>query len=331
MSEIHTASSRLPDVTKEFPELRSEVRHTAQIITNVIETTPWSFGKSPKGIAASSVYLADLLYNPDDHLSQTDFSNRDIISDVTIRKRYRELPRLFLENADNEDIEELGDEYDQTFVLKTLDYFEERNKDVKPLDSGDWRPDVHKKDEEFLKKYKDSTKALDQSNKSDQRAASAELKENGETTFKESPKESPELMEDPEYIERKCRKRSSTFQRRVRDAYNERCAVCGKGRQSPDGIPEVEVAHIFPKSKDGNDNVQNGLALCKLHHWAFDNGWLSVTNNHEIMVRDKPGIEGYEDFAEFDGEPLHLPENDEHQPHPIFLREHRKLHGLEAH
>ncbi|WP_244531481.1 HNH endonuclease [Halogranum amylolyticum] len=62
----------------------------------------------------------------------------------------------------------------------------------------------------------------------------------------------------------------------------------GKSRETPSGDPEVEAAHIYPRSENGADDPRNGLALCKLHHWAFDSGWLAVSDDYEILVKDVP-------------------------------------------
>lgn len=63
------------------------------------------------------------------------------------------------------------------------------------------------------------------------------------------------------------------FSREVRAAYNYRCAFCGARFGSSDGIRSgVDAAHILAWNKYDLDVVQNGLALCKLHHWAFDAG-----------------------------------------------------------
>jgi 5-methylcytosine-specific restriction endonuclease McrA len=103
----------------------------------------------------------------------------------------------------------------------------------------------------------------------------------------------PELTDDAGYTETRRRERDPAFTENVRDAYDERCAVCGERRVTPDGSPEVEAAHIYPKSEGGVDEVQNGVALCKLHHWAFDAGWISFTDDHEIIVRDAPEQDQY--------------------------------------
>ena len=139
----------------------------------------------------------------------------------------------------------------------------------------------------------------------------------------------PELTENQtRYTETYRRVRDSAFTEIVRDAYENRCAVCGNQRESPDGNPEVEAAHIYPKSEGGSDDVRNGVALCKLHHWAFDTGWLSFTDEHKILVSDSPEREGYSEFIQYEGESLRLPEKDEVKPNAIFLKKHRALHGF---
>lgn len=140
----------------------------------------------------------------------------------------------------------------------------------------------------------------------------------------------PELTDDSEtFTESRRRVRDAAFTQLVRDAYDEQCAICGSARESPDGNPEVEAAHIYPKRKDGSDDVRNGIALCKLHHWAFDSAWLSLTDDHEILVQEVPDRNGYHEFKQLDGRQMRLPEQKGAQPHPTFLKEHRRLHRFE--
>jgi hypothetical protein len=146
----------------------------------------------------------------------------------------------------------------------------------------------------------------------------------------ESQHPSPELTEDDEsFITARRRKRDQAFAQKVKEAYDERCAMCGARRVAPNGSTEVEAAHIYPKSEGGVDDVRNGAALCKLHHWAFDNGWLSITDDYDIIVRDAEDRDGYDEFSNLDGDSLHLPDDEDLRPHPKFLHEHRSLHGFE--
>ncbi|WP_226006621.1 HNH endonuclease [Natrinema salinisoli] len=189
---------------------------------------------------------------------------------------------------------------------------------------------IDKRRKLLLDKYGSLTEALRQHRKQELGTAPEAIEEETETILEESSIEPPELTEsEVEFTEAERRVRSSAFRQAVREAYNETCAICGSQRRSPAGNPEVEAAHIYPKSEGGSDDVRNGLALCKLHHWAFDTGWVSVTDDHQIIVRDKPGSECHGDLIEFDSEYLYLPDQEENHPHPIFLEEHRKRHGFE--
>ncbi len=81
--------------------------------------------------------------------------------------------------------------------------------------------------------------------------------------------------------------RSTTFRTRVLDAYGGTCAVCDKGLRTPDEKTEVEAAHIAPKNRGGTDDVRNGLALCRSHHWAFDNGLFGVAEDRTLLMPQK--------------------------------------------
>lgn len=77
--------------------------------------------------------------------------------------------------------------------------------------------------------------------------------------------------------------RDRGFRQAVIEAYDCSCAFCGFKLISPDSLRwEVEAAHIVPNNVQGKDDVWNGLALCGIHHWAFDVGWLTL--NHKFVV-----------------------------------------------
>jgi hypothetical protein len=59
----------------------------------------------------------------------------------------------------------------------------------------------------------------------------------------------------------------------VRDAYRHRCAFCGGQYGGMTGIDSgLEAAHILAWVSYDMDVVENGMSLCKTHHWAFDAG-----------------------------------------------------------
>ena len=71
------------------------------------------------------------------------------------------------------------------------------------------------------------------------------------------------------------------FRERVVRAYRERCALCRLRHREL-----LDAAHITPDSEDGGDPViSNGLALCKLHHAAFDRSFFAVRPDYVIEVR----------------------------------------------
>lgn len=75
------------------------------------------------------------------------------------------------------------------------------------------------------------------------------------------------------------RYRDARFKPQVLRAYSYRCAVCGYA------LKLADAAHIVPVSHPrGTDHVNNGLALCRLHHAAYDNGLLGVQSSYRIVL-----------------------------------------------
>lgn len=131
---------------------------------------------------------------------------------------------------------------------------------------------------------------------------------------------------------------AAAFRRRVRDAYDSRCIVCGI--RLPAGphcrVPGVDSAHILPWATHDMDVVGNGLCLCKMHHWAFDQQLIAITHeNNEYAVRvtdrarealDPEALQVLEAYAGV--VPLaRLPQETRHWPRPQFLVELSQLIG----
>ena len=86
-------------------------------------------------------------------------------------------------------------------------------------------------------------------------------------------------------ITRETALRARGFRQAVIEAYDCKCAFCGMKIISPDSLYwEVEAAHIVPHSSKGKDDIWNGIALCRLHHWAFDVGWFTLQNDFTIQI-----------------------------------------------
>ena len=78
------------------------------------------------------------------------------------------------------------------------------------------------------------------------------------------------------------------FRQAVIQLYGFRCSVCGLKVNSPDSLCwEVEAAHIVPHASQGRDDIFNGVALCRFHHWAFDVGWFALQDDYKICTSSK--------------------------------------------
>ncbi len=78
--------------------------------------------------------------------------------------------------------------------------------------------------------------------------------------------------------------RDQGFRRAIIGAYNHSCAFCGLKVLTPDGHTAVDAAHIIPWSRTHDDAVDNGISLCKLCHWGFDEGLLAASANFTVAV-----------------------------------------------
>jgi putative restriction endonuclease len=78
-----------------------------------------------------------------------------------------------------------------------------------------------------------------------------------------------------------CRLHQQKFRERVLRAYREQCAMCRLRH------PELlEAVHIIPDAEpEGEPRITNGIALCNLHHTAYDRFILGVRPDYVIEVR----------------------------------------------
>lgn len=117
--------------------------------------------------------------------------------------------------------------------------------------------------------------------------------------------------------------RSPAFRRMVLSAYDETCAICGMRLVSASGVSVIDAAHILPFARFGIDDCRNGMALCKLHHWMFDHGSISVDKRYRVSL-SRDIVEAPDLLKEFDGSEIVLPEDDEKYPAETALEWHRK-------
>jgi putative restriction endonuclease len=78
--------------------------------------------------------------------------------------------------------------------------------------------------------------------------------------------------------------RDQGFRRAVVTAYSHRCALCGIRVRTLDGHTAVTAAHIIPWSETRDDRPANGMALCRMCHWTFDEGLLGVSRVYVVIA-----------------------------------------------
>ncbi len=104
--------------------------------------------------------------------------------------------------------------------------------------------------------------------------------------------DTPSLIETSSPLEEQLRRYAVTETRRrlhqpifrglVMRAYGEQCAICRLRHTSL-----LDAAHIVPdRHEAGVAAVRNGLALCKIHHAAYDAMILGIRPDRVVVVRD---------------------------------------------
>ncbi|MBM6607478.1 HNH endonuclease [Enterobacteriaceae bacterium RIT814] len=120
--------------------------------------------------------------------------------------------------------------------------------------------------------------------------------------------------------------RDPLFRQQVLRAYNYQCAICGFNLRH-DNVPVgLEAAHIKWKQHGGPCEIPNGLALCAIHHKAFDKGSIGLDENMRVLV--SAAVNGGEVverlFWDFSGKPIALPGVKGNYPREGFVEWHRR-------
>lgn len=98
----------------------------------------------------------------------------------------------------------------------------------------------------------------------------------------------PEALSSVESVARKyfyrlakARVHQPAFRSKVLLAYKNRCTVCSLAHPLL-----LDAAHIVAdRDENGIASVVNGLAMCKIHHAAFDSYFLGVRPDHTVQIR----------------------------------------------
>ena len=82
------------------------------------------------------------------------------------------------------------------------------------------------------------------------------------------------------------RQRDRQFTIDVLENFRYSCAFCGFHAVLNGQATGIDAAHVQWHAYRGPDDVANGIALCKLHHWAFDKGILGIDDEERVYIAD---------------------------------------------
>jgi putative restriction endonuclease len=122
--------------------------------------------------------------------------------------------------------------------------------------------------------------------------------------------------------------RATDFRKRVLGAYKHRCAVCGVQ------LELIDAAHIIPvAASTSTDETRNRIALCRLHHTAFDRNLISFDERYKIEINKSEIsrltainlIGGLREFKQQLRTAIILPVDRRDYPPPEYITEARKV------
>ena len=119
--------------------------------------------------------------------------------------------------------------------------------------------------------------------------------------------------------------RSAGFRRTIMKIYEYTCAVCELNIRASTGESVTDAAHIIPFSVSYNDDIRNGMSLCKLHHWAFDTGLISLNHDYQVIVSPSMSEQGPTEgmLTQLRDKRIWTPEDDRYHPDRNALEWHR--------
>jgi len=120
--------------------------------------------------------------------------------------------------------------------------------------------------------------------------------------------------------------RDAAFRRVVVSVYEYRCAFCRLQAINSLNQNILDGAHIKPFAEFYDDRIDNGISLCKNHHWAFDRGWFTIDDNYMILVSNDLREESLnaKPTRDFQGNHILLPVQEQYRPRIEALRWHRE-------
>jgi putative restriction endonuclease len=121
--------------------------------------------------------------------------------------------------------------------------------------------------------------------------------------------------------------REARFRLQVVPIYQYACALTGYRIMTVSSSSIIDAAHIHQFADSGNNDVRNGLALCKNAHWLFDNGLWTIADDFTILVARDHFTEDSPDqkpLVEYHGQRIRLPIDPACYPARDYLAWHRR-------
>lgn len=123
-------------------------------------------------------------------------------------------------------------------------------------------------------------------------------------------------------VEAKRRLHQHKFRQLILGAYGESCAIC---RLKHSVL--LDAAHILPdRDERGRPEIPNGLALCKIHHGAFDALILGISPDYRVhinadVLKERDGPMLRHGLQDMDGGMIHVPRSESQRPRRDYLEE----------
>jgi putative restriction endonuclease len=121
--------------------------------------------------------------------------------------------------------------------------------------------------------------------------------------------------------------REARFRINIISAYNYSCALTGYRLLTISSGSIIDAAHIHQFADSRNNDIRNGIALCKNAHWLFDNGLWTLADDYTVKValgsfsEDSPDQKA---LSAYHGQTIRLPRDPTLSPDGVHLHWHRK-------
>ena len=121
--------------------------------------------------------------------------------------------------------------------------------------------------------------------------------------------------------------REARFRLKVVSLYHYTCALTGYRLMTISSGSIVDAAHIHQFSDSRNNDIRNGIALCKNAHWLFDEGVWTIADDYTVKVATGHFAEDCPEqtpLKDYHGQKIRLPSSPSFFPAPAYLEWHRK-------